>query len=335
MSAFDSFLKYSNASSTQALSHYVLPTLRDWLKAHKGVDASVEEMLNALKIESTTLVISAPSSALTPPVAAGNGRKKANTTVNKAPEVVDPNGGCIYIFTRKAGDKNKGDRCGAPTVNGTTWCKSCSKKKGGGGGTTAAAKAGPAPGLTTVPSVVTAVVEENKTEEITANQDLIPGFMVEDNSNTVFEADKEGNFVAFGVYEAATKSVRQFTADEQSKVTAKGFRVCNDANTLNSKFHEIRSNLQTVANASLQTGLPTVTTLPTGFQNGMGFPSVSALPAGLPSVSALPAGLPSVSAIPGGLPVGFQGMPQTPVGFNTSAFPTFNPNVAFGIPITK
>jgi hypothetical protein len=343
MSSFqDTYLNFLRSSHVQGLSGFILPTISNWIKQNKGMDVSTEEMLNALKIDSpASFTVSTPMSALTPPPAtSGGGRKKAN--VVKPIENVDPNGGCIYVFTRKAGDKNKGDRCGQPTVNGTTWCKSCIKKTGGGNQKNTSSKSPVTSGLTSNPPLtqINNSVSQSKDHEIeiTALHESLPSFYYEENTGILIEVQNDGTYTSYGIYNSADRSTRSLTETEKEKAKAMTFLPCNDANVVNEKLKLINSKLNPIKYVTVQpsNGVPSMPTIPAMQQlptvnANMGLPTISALPSvnsniGMPMI---PTGV-NMSMMPGGV-----GMPIMPTGINVPAngFAQFNPSGGFGIPV--
>jgi hypothetical protein len=236
----ESYTSYLSNTHVVTLSNLIFPRISEWIKLNKGFDVSVDDMMSALKIEKTTsFTLNAPTSSLIPtPVSTGNGRKKANTSKSTEPEVVDPNGGCIYIFTRKSGDKKKGDKCAKPTVNGTAWCKACLKKDGGGGQgkkatPTNAVAAGLTPAATalTIPSLTQLSSPDVIYAKIEFLQHKIPGYFIEEITNIVFnkeEVDKIPTYMAYCVYDYNTNTFNPLTNKELDYLNRVSLKPCTD-----------------------------------------------------------------------------------------------------------
>jgi hypothetical protein len=370
----DTYLGFIRNFHVQALTGYVLPTIQNWIKQNKGIDVTVDDMLNSLKIEPPTqLTVTAPVSSLTPPPASsGSGRKKAN--VAKPAPVLDPNGGCIYIFTRKAGDKNKGDRCGQPLYNNSSWCKSCIKKTGGGNQKTTA-KSPVVSGLTSSPPLTQINGTESKSNPNEIEISIIPikevpNFYYEEKTGILVE-NVNNTYVSYGIYNTLDRSLRLFTEHEQG--VAKGYDMppCSDGNVVSQKLSLVygklnfgRSMTFPVASYTVQKAIlpfvpsvPVVESSPVQQQAAIPqipvqqFGSIPTLPIqgntmSIPTVSALPVaqngnmGFPTISALPSvnsmqGLPMPAGIQMPVGVGMPQPGFPTFTPIGSVGIPVAK
>jgi len=101
------------------LSTVILPSVVDYYKNEKGLESSVEDLINYLKIT--------PSNALIPPVVKSTSRsKKSSQTSEALEEKPQPGEGCVYMFVR---GNNKGKYCGKTCFPGLNYCKWCKGKK--------------------------------------------------------------------------------------------------------------------------------------------------------------------------------------------------------------
>jgi len=96
----------------------ILPVVVEYYREQKGVESTVEELMNHLDITPSD------ASALIPPVVKSTSRSKNASQGSEAlQEKPKPGEGCVYMFVR---GNNKGKYCGKtcyPTLNYCKWCK--------------------------------------------------------------------------------------------------------------------------------------------------------------------------------------------------------------------
>ena len=244
MSLFQSFSDSILSASTSVLTSYVLPTIVNHYREKYSVESSVEDLLNLLKISSPvqptmfqpnlSIGLSAPVSNLVPST---TGRKKATTT--KAAEVAVAEGeGCVFKFTRKTKNKDKGEECGAVRIPGSNFCKLCAYKKTGGGLPKPGASSPKVPAGLSMTQVPIPNVGSN-VESIEADPDIIPGFFVEESSNIVFQLVDDSDYYAFGKINESKTVVNPLSSDD-----------CIKASTLGMKTYDSQEKNQILINNS-------------------------------------------------------------------------------------
>lgn len=99
----------------------ILPVVVDYYRERKGVESTVEELLEYLDITSSN------NNALIPPVVKSTSRSKnASHGAEALQEKPKPGEGCVYMFVR---GNNKGKYCGKSCYPGLNYCKWCKVKK--------------------------------------------------------------------------------------------------------------------------------------------------------------------------------------------------------------
>jgi len=103
------------------LSAVILPAVVDYYKDEKGVESSVDDLMDHLKITASNPDI------LIPPVVKSTSRSKNVSQNSEAlKEKPKPGEGCVYMFVR---GNNKGKYCGKTCFPGLNYCKWCKGKK--------------------------------------------------------------------------------------------------------------------------------------------------------------------------------------------------------------
>jgi hypothetical protein len=311
MSAFQSFSDAISNASTNILTGYVLPTVVNFYREKFSVETTVEDLMSVLKIQSTafqpnlSIGLSAPISNIAP---TSVGRKKATTT--KQPDAPVPEGeGCIFRFQRETKNKKKGEICNDPRIPGSQYCKLCAYKKTGGGLTKGTKTGAAVPtGLTMTPIPIPNV--SAGPDSITADDSIVPGYIVEESSNFVFEIVNDSEYYTFGKLNDSKTHISQLSTDDSVK-----------ASQLGMKTYESQSKIQTLLNSANEAlalkngGVSTQVSVNAPQVSGpLVMPQIPQIPQ-MPQLSGPlgPLGMPQIQSIPQipGMP-GIPGMPQMP-----------------------
>ncbi len=117
-----------NEMMQQLITNSVLNPISVWLKEEKEVDVSVDELMQVLSIpkiaKSSTSVAASVSAPSFPPHM--NNSVATPVTKKKSKEEVVDGPKCQYVFKRRT---NKGATCPKVAMEGSQFCKECSKKK--------------------------------------------------------------------------------------------------------------------------------------------------------------------------------------------------------------
>ena len=222
---------------TESVSSFVSVTILtpivSWLKEEKGVDVTLEELNELLTIprinKPTTPFISNITPPSFPPHFTGNTisqpKKKSSKEENNNPDAPR----CKYVYKRGA---NKGQTCSKVAVEGTDFCKDCSKKDGvKNGPDSAKAEVKPVvpakkPSITGFTAPLSKKFEKSLTLKKTDNPDVLE----EIESHILVRRIKDGEkdvYVACGVLEL-DGSIRQLNDSDREIARKKGFSYENN-----------------------------------------------------------------------------------------------------------
>lgn len=296
MFSFNSYNDAITAAGTSTLVAFVLPNICSYVKNTKGVDLSVDELLNMLKITpvpspNLALGINTPIINTVPPASSGRKTKAAaaKTEAAPAPAPVIDGEGCIYQYKRKSekDGKEKGDRCNLATFNGTAYCKACYAKPGGGNkgqpaGVKATKGAKTPVGLTQAILPPSLAAEQTKT--VQAKPNIVPGFLVAEGLGFVFEND---DLEVFGKF--VNDNMVQLQSTDIPVILEIGLKECKDGNKLSTSFNRAISNLAAQKAGTYNAGVSQSATLampPMATFNTI--PVSNGLPLGMPSMPTMP-----------------------------------------------
>lgn len=312
-------------SVTQSLVGFVLPTLSMWIKSNKGIDVSAAEMMEALKIDSTSVINKTNFIGVNNPVAPpATGRKKTTPAAKAAPVFDGPTSTCVYKFTRKNQKLNKqqGDICGSPTIEGTQWCCLCLYKPGGGGRT----KSKKSPSVKAGLSVPGNLVPAEEEKEVEADPHIVPGYLVIEYNGNLFVIDRQNQNV-YGTFHKEQHKVERLTDALTTTVRNIGLTPCVNDDILTFHFEKmnnaIMAKYKPVTTASF-----TMTSVNGGMpvMNGVQMPQMQGMPQmpGMPQMQ-----MPTMPQM--------NGVPTMPMGVGVptmipNTLPTFTPMTGYGVP---
>jgi hypothetical protein len=194
----------------------ILSPIITYLRDKKGVEVTLEELVNALQIPVTTshtrsntipLQFPAPSPLTAGTVPQVNGKGKTKKTTTAATGLT-----CTYVFTR---GKDRGLQCDKDRMEGSLYCKNCARKKSAGGPGTSSSKGS---GKATPPTQANGGVDDKQTELTCVEIKERPGlFLTSDlGFDMVIKQVDEDTILALGVL-LPDKSIRPLTDPEKKR----------------------------------------------------------------------------------------------------------------------
>lgn len=203
-----------NAMFTEAVANFtksiILDHLSTWLKQHKNVEVSPDELAKALDlpIDVTPRLVGGLQSV--PSALAGTTSNPRAPATKKV--AGDPNRPCQYLFNRGV---KKGTICGKPSTPGTDYCSTCHKKDSvkkllsAGVGTSQ-------PGVASRPTTVAKPVNVP-----TAVEPFEDGTYLDREDGFVLKCPEDGVVIAIAMYEDGQQ--RPLTSDEEQRAMDKGY----------------------------------------------------------------------------------------------------------------
>jgi hypothetical protein len=205
MSAPSTVFAESIANLTRSV---IVEPLVDWLRNTKGVEVTVEEIIQALNIPATPRFQTNYSAVPLPLKGAVASKPRASSSKN----IVDPNATpCVYVFTR---GKNKGETCGQPSVPGTNLCPTCSTKTSANKYKTMMV----APRSAVLPTVPTTT--PTKASSVPIDVEPYGDKYLDRQANLILEKQPDGTMVATGVLE--NNQERCLTKEEEDAAIDRG-----------------------------------------------------------------------------------------------------------------